>query len=58
MRCGVERLFANNASLFNEYFKLSSEKEWWWAQGSGGEGYVPRNLVGMWPRIKSKEDHD
>merc|ERR1711893_217566 len=36
------------------------ESEWWWAKrihedGSfGEEGYVPRNFLGMWPRIQSK----
>lgn len=24
-----------------------TEKEWWWAQRKGREGYVPRNLLGV-----------
>ena len=34
-----------------------NEEEWWWARLADKEGYIPRNLLGMWPRIKqSKED--
>ncbi|XP_002123588.2 apoptosis-stimulating of p53 protein 1 [Ciona intestinalis] len=33
------------------------EKEWWWGRLGEKEGYVPRNLLGMWPRIKNK-DHE
>nr|CAB3265090.1 apoptosis-stimulating of p53 protein 1-like [Phallusia mammillata] len=32
------------------------EREWWWACIGDSEGYVPRNLLGMWPRIKPKDD--
>lgn len=29
-----------------------SEREWWWARDdSGKEGYIPRNLLGLHPRI-------
>uniref|UniRef100_A0A182PV99 SH3 domain-containing protein n=1 Tax=Anopheles epiroticus TaxID=199890 RepID=A0A182PV99_9DIPT len=29
-----------------------SEREWWWARNSlGNEGYVPRNLLGLHPRL-------
>ncbi|XP_070493157.1 apoptosis-stimulating of p53 protein 2 isoform X3 [Chironomus tepperi] len=29
-----------------------SEREWWWARNiDGHEGYVPRNLFGLYPRI-------
>lgn len=29
-----------------------AEREWWWAQNfSGDEGYVPRNLLGLYPRV-------
>ena len=29
------------------------EKEWWWcrAEHNNGEGYVPRNLLGLYPRV-------
>ncbi|CAG5106829.1 Oidioi.mRNA.OKI2018_I69.chr1.g3019.t1.cds [Oikopleura dioica] len=32
----------------------SDEDKWWWSRHSdtGREGYVPRNYLGMWPRIK------
>ncbi|XP_063698364.1 apoptosis-stimulating of p53 protein 1 [Culicoides brevitarsis] len=33
-----------------------AEREWWWAKDSfGKEGYVPRNLLGLYPRIKVQE---
>merc|ERR1719350_1498289 len=31
------------------------EKEWWWSRREGGdsiEGYIPRNLIGLYPRVK------
>ncbi|CAO1413349.1 unnamed protein product [Diamesa tonsa] len=29
-----------------------AEREWWWAKNNNGkEGYVPRNLLGLYPRI-------
>ncbi|RWS09882.1 Apoptosis-stimulating of p53 protein 1-like protein [Dinothrombium tinctorium] len=32
------------------------EKEWWWCKLRDKEGYVPRNLLGLYPRIRiSKE---
>lgn len=27
------------------------EKEWWWCKLSESEGYVPRNLLGLYPRV-------
>lgn len=27
------------------------EKEWWWSKISQKEGYIPRNLVGLYPRV-------
>ena len=27
------------------------EKEWWWCKLSENEGYVPRNLLGLYPRV-------
>ncbi|XP_037100803.1 protein phosphatase 1, regulatory subunit 13Bb isoform X3 [Syngnathus acus] len=32
-----------------------SETEWWWAQLEDTEGYVPRNLLGLYPRIKPRQ---
>ncbi|XP_068580595.1 protein phosphatase 1, regulatory subunit 13Bb isoform X1 [Cebidichthys violaceus] len=32
-----------------------SETEWWWAQLEDNEGYVPRNLLGLYPRIKPRQ---
>ncbi|KAM5238845.1 apoptosis-stimulating of p53 protein 2 [Ctenodactylus gundi] len=31
------------------------EVEWWWARLSDQEGYVPRNLLGLYPRIKPRQ---
>ncbi|XP_060789756.1 protein phosphatase 1, regulatory subunit 13Ba isoform X3 [Neoarius graeffei] len=32
-----------------------SETEWWWARHNDKEGYVPRNLLGLYPRIKPRQ---
>uniref|UniRef100_A0A8C3AMM5 Protein phosphatase 1, regulatory subunit 13Bb n=1 Tax=Cyclopterus lumpus TaxID=8103 RepID=A0A8C3AMM5_CYCLU len=32
-----------------------SETDWWWAQLEDNEGYVPRNLLGLYPRIKPRQ---
>ncbi|XP_069853562.1 apoptosis-stimulating of p53 protein 1 isoform X2 [Dipodomys merriami] len=32
-----------------------SETEWWWARLGGREGYVPKNLLGLYPRIKPRQ---
>uniref|UniRef100_W5KCU5 Tumor protein p53 binding protein, 2a n=1 Tax=Astyanax mexicanus TaxID=7994 RepID=W5KCU5_ASTMX len=31
------------------------EVEWWWARMSDREGYIPRNLLGLYPRIKPRQ---
>ncbi|XP_076867676.1 apoptosis-stimulating of p53 protein 2a isoform X3 [Brachyhypopomus gauderio] len=31
------------------------EVEWWWARMGDREGYVPRNLLGLYPRIKPRQ---
>ncbi|XP_063624916.1 apoptosis-stimulating of p53 protein 2 isoform X4 [Cydia splendana] len=34
-----------------------SEREWWWCRDdSGREGYVPRNLLGLYPRVTPQQD--
>ncbi|XP_012912807.1 apoptosis-stimulating of p53 protein 1 isoform X1 [Mustela putorius furo] len=35
--------------------KDESETEWWWARLGDREGYVPRNLLGLYPRIKPRQ---
>ncbi|XP_062858280.1 protein phosphatase 1, regulatory subunit 13Bb isoform X2 [Trichomycterus rosablanca] len=35
--------------------KDDSEIEWWWARLNDKEGYVPRNLLGLYPRIKPRQ---
>ncbi|XP_076872998.1 protein phosphatase 1, regulatory subunit 13Bb isoform X3 [Brachyhypopomus gauderio] len=32
-----------------------TETEWWWARLDDQEGYVPRNLLGLYPRIKPRQ---
>lgn len=31
------------------------ETEWWWAGTGDTEGYIPRNLLGLYPRIKPRQ---
>ncbi|XP_061796755.1 apoptosis-stimulating of p53 protein 2a isoform X2 [Nerophis lumbriciformis] len=31
------------------------EIEWWWARLGDNEGYIPRNLLGLYPRIKTRQ---
>ncbi|XP_077288148.1 ankyrin-repeat, SH3-domain, and Proline-rich-region containing Protein isoform X5 [Arctopsyche grandis] len=34
-----------------------AEREWWWARApTGQEGYVPRNLLGLYPRVTPKSE--
>ncbi|XP_018553343.1 LOW QUALITY PROTEIN: apoptosis-stimulating of p53 protein 1-like [Lates calcarifer] len=32
-----------------------TETDWWWARLHDREGYVPRNLLGLYPRIKPRQ---
>ena len=64
----VDELSFNTGDLFTisrktEFDAEGNEldSEWWWAKrasnDNGGvdeEGYVPRNFLGMWPRIQSR----
>ncbi|CAL4065168.1 unnamed protein product [Meganyctiphanes norvegica] len=29
------------------------EREWWWGQRIDKQGYIPRNLLGLYPRVKN-----
>lgn len=31
------------------------ETEWWWVRMGSREGYIPRNLLGLYPRIKPRQ---
>ncbi|XP_061173781.1 apoptosis-stimulating of p53 protein 1-like isoform X2 [Saccostrea echinata] len=31
------------------------EKEWWWSRMGDKEGYIPRNLLGLYPRVLQKD---
>uniref|UniRef100_A0AAY4B3J7 SH3 domain-containing protein n=1 Tax=Denticeps clupeoides TaxID=299321 RepID=A0AAY4B3J7_9TELE len=35
--------------------KDDNETAWWWARLNDKEGYVPRNLLGLYPRIKPRQ---
>ncbi|XP_013000418.2 apoptosis-stimulating of p53 protein 1 isoform X2 [Cavia porcellus] len=35
--------------------KDDNETEWWWARLGDREGYVPKNLLGLYPRIKPRQ---
>ncbi|XP_054423749.1 apoptosis-stimulating of p53 protein 1 isoform X2 [Pteronotus mesoamericanus] len=35
--------------------KDENETEWWWARLGDREGYVPKNLLGLYPRIKPRQ---
>ncbi|XP_026554356.1 apoptosis-stimulating of p53 protein 1 isoform X2 [Pseudonaja textilis] len=35
--------------------KDDSETDWWWARLNDKEGYVPKNLLGLYPRIKPRQ---
>ncbi|KAL3874549.1 hypothetical protein ACJMK2_037540 [Sinanodonta woodiana] len=46
-----ELLFKINDQLFVLRKGDDKEKEWWWAKKGDQEGYIPRNLLGMYPRV-------
>lgn len=33
-----------------------SEREWWWSRLGDKEGYVPRNLLGLYPRVSKADE--
>ncbi|EFA01529.1 hypothetical protein TcasGA2_TC007089 [Tribolium castaneum] len=33
-----------------------NEREWWWSKLGDKEGYVPRNLLGLYPRVNRSEE--
>ncbi|XP_026330904.1 apoptosis-stimulating of p53 protein 1 isoform X3 [Hyposmocoma kahamanoa] len=34
-----------------------NEREWWWCRDDqGNEGYVPRNLLGLYPRVTTQQE--
>nr|XP_016846166.1 PREDICTED: apoptosis-stimulating of p53 protein 1 [Anolis carolinensis] len=35
--------------------KDDNETDWWWARLNEKEGYVPKNLLGLYPRIKPRQ---
>ncbi|XP_077179914.1 apoptosis-stimulating of p53 protein 1 isoform X6 [Paroedura picta] len=35
--------------------KDDNETDWWWARLNDKEGYVPKNILGLYPRIKPRQ---
>ncbi|CAG9855657.1 unnamed protein product [Phyllotreta striolata] len=35
-----------------------SEREWWWSEMGDKKGYVPRNLLGLFPRLTKSKDKE
>nr|XP_055041741.1 protein phosphatase 1, regulatory subunit 13Bb isoform X2 [Misgurnus anguillicaudatus] len=35
--------------------KDDTETDWWWSKLNDKEGYVPRNMLGLYPRIKPRQ---
>lgn len=33
----------------------NEETEWWWVRCGDNEGYIPRNMLGLYPRIKPRQ---
>ncbi|XP_022112412.2 apoptosis-stimulating of p53 protein 1 isoform X3 [Pieris rapae] len=33
-----------------------NEREWWWCRDDTHEGYVPRNLLGLYPRVTPQQE--
>ncbi|XP_014242516.1 apoptosis-stimulating of p53 protein 1 isoform X2 [Cimex lectularius] len=34
------------------------EREWWWARLNDKEGYIPKNLLGLYPRVHPNKNHE
>ncbi|KAK7901396.1 hypothetical protein WMY93_018165 [Mugilogobius chulae] len=45
----------NQMSSPSERETDEEEIEWWWARLGDHEGYIPRNLLGLYPRIKPRQ---
>ncbi|TRY94087.1 hypothetical protein DNTS_027316 [Danionella cerebrum] len=50
-----ELSFHESDSLTITSRRDDSETEWWWARLNDKQGYVPRNLLGLYPRIKPRQ---
>ncbi|XP_014370022.2 apoptosis-stimulating of p53 protein 1 isoform X2 [Papilio machaon] len=54
---GDELTFESGARLHVLRKGDDSEREWWWCRDdSGREGYVPRNLLGLYPRVTGQQE--
>ncbi|KAM9707731.1 LOW QUALITY PROTEIN: apoptosis-stimulating of p53 protein 1-like [Menidia menidia] len=47
--------FSEGAALSVLRRRHGNETHWWWARLHDREGYVPRNLLGLYPRIKPRQ---
>ncbi|XP_051506833.1 apoptosis-stimulating of p53 protein 2a isoform X1 [Myxocyprinus asiaticus] len=52
---GDELLFSEGDCMTILRREDEEETEWWWARTGDREGYVPRNLLGLYPRIKPRQ---
>jgi hypothetical protein len=53
-----ELTFRNRDSLTILRKGDENEKDWWWAKLRDAEGYIPRNLLGLYPRVEFKKQSD
>ncbi|XP_041981490.1 apoptosis-stimulating of p53 protein 1-like isoform X2 [Aricia agestis] len=51
-----ELSFASGARLQVLRKGDDSEREWWWCRDDRQEGYVPRNLLGLYPRVTPQQE--
>ncbi|KAL0878508.1 hypothetical protein ABMA27_003601 [Loxostege sticticalis] len=54
---GDELSFSGGARLHVLRKGDDAEREWWWCRDdTGREGYVPRNLLGLYPRVTTQQE--
>ncbi|XP_052750289.1 apoptosis-stimulating of p53 protein 1 isoform X4 [Galleria mellonella] len=51
-----ELSFSSGAALHVLRKGDDSEREWWWCRLGTRQGYVPRNLLGLYPRVTDKQE--
>ncbi|KAM3962049.1 ankyrin-repeat, SH3-domain, and Proline-rich-region containing Protein isoform 3-T3 [Aphomia sociella] len=51
-----ELSFSSGAALSVLRKGDDGEREWWWCRRAGRQGYVPRNLLGLYPRVTDKQE--
>ena len=52
----IEKLLAALQEKKDVAFREDEEEtEWWWAHINDKEGYIPHNLLGLYPRIRPRQ---